>query len=70
MEKGYIYKGYHEGWYSISDECFVPETQTIRQTMEGKEIVVFVAFNYRFQKKVVKFVNGPRRKIINLGWEC
>jgi len=26
-EKGYIYKGYHEGWYSVSDECFYTEKQ-------------------------------------------
>ncbi|ODV97579.1 hypothetical protein PACTADRAFT_47471 [Pachysolen tannophilus NRRL Y-2460] len=26
-EKGYIYKGQHSGWYSVSDETFYPETQ-------------------------------------------
>ncbi|THH29868.1 hypothetical protein EUX98_g4305 [Antrodiella citrinella] len=26
-EKGLIYKGFHDGWYSISDECFYTETQ-------------------------------------------
>ncbi|EJF62201.1 hypothetical protein DICSQDRAFT_146480 [Dichomitus squalens LYAD-421 SS1] len=25
--KGYIYKGRHEGWYSVSDETFIPEKQ-------------------------------------------
>ncbi|KXS12432.1 hypothetical protein M427DRAFT_46361 [Gonapodya prolifera JEL478] len=24
-EKGYIYKGEHQGWYAVSDETFVPE---------------------------------------------
>jgi hypothetical protein len=27
MESGHIYKGYHEGWYSVSDEMFFPESQ-------------------------------------------
>ncbi|ORX93566.1 methionyl-tRNA synthetase [Basidiobolus meristosporus CBS 931.73] len=27
MDKGFIYKGSHEGWYSISDEAFYPATQ-------------------------------------------
>ncbi|KAJ3062141.1 methionyl-tRNA synthetase [Podochytrium sp. JEL0797] len=27
VENGYIYKGTHEGWYSISDETFYPATQ-------------------------------------------
>ncbi|KAI8833045.1 Methionyl/Leucyl tRNA synthetase [Chytridium lagenaria] len=32
LEKsGYIYKGVHEGWYSISDETFFPETQVEKQ---------------------------------------
>lgn len=29
-DKGFIYKGTHEGWYCKSDEAFVPETQLIR----------------------------------------
>ncbi|KAK9465220.1 tRNA synthetases class I (M)-domain-containing protein [Lipomyces arxii] len=29
-EKGYIYKGEHQGWYSISDETFYPATQVER----------------------------------------
>ncbi|KAK9478818.1 tRNA synthetases class I (M)-domain-containing protein [Lipomyces japonicus] len=27
QEKGYIYKGTHEGWYSVSDETFYTESQ-------------------------------------------
>jgi len=28
---GLIYKGFHEGWYSVSDEAFVPDAQIIIQ---------------------------------------
>ncbi|KAK9489911.1 tRNA synthetases class I (M)-domain-containing protein [Lipomyces doorenjongii] len=31
VEKGYIYKGKHEGWYSVSDETFYPESQLNRE---------------------------------------
>ena len=27
MEKGHIYKGSFSGWYSVSDEAFIPEMQ-------------------------------------------
>jgi methionyl-tRNA synthetase len=30
-DKGYIYKGKHEGWYCKVDECFIPETQLVRR---------------------------------------
>ncbi|CAE7203139.1 unnamed protein product [Rhizoctonia solani] len=30
VERGHIYKGTHSGWYSISDECFYPESQVDR----------------------------------------
>lgn len=26
-EKGYLYKGFHEGWYSNADEAFVSEIE-------------------------------------------
>ncbi|KAF8515363.1 tRNA synthetases class I (M)-domain-containing protein [Hysterangium stoloniferum] len=29
--RGYIYKGGHSGWYSVSDECFYTETQVERR---------------------------------------
>lgn len=35
-DKGLIYKGTHGGWYSISDETFVPETQI--EEVNGKMI--------------------------------
>jgi methionyl-tRNA synthetase len=28
-EKGYIYKGNYEGWYSVRDECFYTETELV-----------------------------------------
>lgn len=37
MEKGgFIYKGYHDGWYSVSDETFVPESQIEDRMVDGK----------------------------------
>lgn len=29
-EKGLIYEKKHEGWYSVSDECFYPESQLVK----------------------------------------
>ncbi|KAI1305412.1 methionyl-tRNA synthetase, partial [Mortierella claussenii] len=34
--KGYIYKGQHEGWYSVSDEAFYASTQVEERTDEKK----------------------------------
>ena len=31
-DRGYIYKGVHEGWYCQADEAFIPETQLVKQT--------------------------------------
>ncbi|KAI0774730.1 tRNA synthetases class I (M)-domain-containing protein [Trametes elegans] len=33
--RGYIYKGRHEGWYSVSDETFYPATQVAEQEVDG-----------------------------------
>jgi methionyl-tRNA synthetase len=36
-QRGYIYKGQHEGWYCRSDEAFVPETQLLKvPVQEGR----------------------------------
>jgi methionyl-tRNA synthetase len=37
-EKGYIYESKHEGWYSVSDECFFPESMIVKRMdpMTGK----------------------------------
>ncbi|KAF8923062.1 tRNA synthetases class I (M)-domain-containing protein [Dissophora ornata] len=34
-DRGYIYKGMHEGWYSVSDEAFYPSTQ-VEEKMNEK----------------------------------
>lgn len=36
--KGYMYKKQYSGWYSNSDECFVPDIQTTKQVIDGKEV--------------------------------
>ncbi|GJE87424.1 methionine--tRNA ligase [Phanerochaete sordida] len=33
--KGLIYKGQHEGWYSITDECFYTDTQVTKGVPSG-----------------------------------
>lgn len=37
-EKGYIYKGNHEGWYSVSDETFYPDSKILRVMKNGETI--------------------------------
>ncbi|KAG8737071.1 methionyl-tRNA synthetase [Ceratobasidium sp. 414] len=32
VDGGHIYKGTHSGWYSVSDECFYPESQVQKAT--------------------------------------
>jgi methionyl-tRNA synthetase len=43
-ENGYIYKGKHEGWYSISDEAFYTSGQVQEAVDEktGKKVMVSV----------------------------
>ena len=33
MDRGFIYKGFHEGWYSIADECFYNDNQITQLIM-------------------------------------
>lgn len=41
LERGYIYKGTHEGWYSVTDECFYKPSQIEdRQDPTGASIKV------------------------------
>ena len=41
LERGYIYKGTHEGWYSVTDECFYKPSQIEdRQDATGASIKV------------------------------
>jgi methionyl-tRNA synthetase len=62
MAKGLIYKGSHEGWYAISDECFYPANQvhdvpsptepgtTIKVSIETGSAVEWTAEeNYKFR---------------------
>ena len=40
-ERGYIYTAKHEGWYSVSDETFYPQSavQLIREPSSGRKIM-------------------------------
>lgn len=43
QEKGLIYEQKHEGWYSVTDECFYPQSQ-VQPWIEpstGKKIMVW-----------------------------
>ncbi|KAG9515959.1 hypothetical protein KCV07_g7099, partial [Aureobasidium melanogenum] len=60
-ERGYVYQSKHEGWYSVSDETFYPESQvhlvldppTGRKVMAsietGKEVEWTSEINYHFR---------------------
>ena len=37
VDRGYIYKGEHEGWYAVSDEAFYPASQ-VREVSKNGEI--------------------------------
>lgn len=65
-ERGLIYETKHEGWYSVSDECFYPESQLVRR-MEPFTGTVYMASaetgtkvewveekNYRFRMTALK----------------
>lgn len=65
-KKGYIYESKHEGWYSVSDETFYPESQVhliidpptgrkIHASMEtGKEVEWTSEINYHFRLSAFK----------------
>ena len=40
MDRGHIYKGSYEGWYSVADESFVPESQVETLVKDGLETKV------------------------------
>ncbi|KAI5968123.1 MSM1, partial [Candida theae] len=42
MEKGYIYKGTHSGWYCVSDETFYPESSIEEIEKNGKKVKVSI----------------------------
>lgn len=37
LQNGYIYKGDHHGWYSISDETFYPESKVIKDPKDPQK---------------------------------
>lgn len=43
--KGYIYKSNYSGWYCVSDEVFVPDSQVITKTIDGVETKVDASDN-------------------------
>ena len=69
-DNGYIYKGKHEGWYSVSDETFYPESKVIKQptdpdkyinTESNNEVVFQSEVNYffkltAFREKLIKYI--------------
>ena len=66
MESGDIYKGTHEGWYSISDETFYTEEETKlissgqRTAIETGNSVEWISeTNYRF--KLAKYIPKVRK---------
>ena len=52
-EKGDIYKGLHSGWYSVSEESFIPESQITDQKVEwiSEENYKFKLTKYKPQLK-------------------
>lgn len=43
QQKGYIYKASYEGWYSVSDEAYYPESQVQDATdQHGQTIKVCI----------------------------
>ncbi|CAO1617768.1 unnamed protein product [Sympodiomycopsis kandeliae] len=52
LEKnGYIYKGSHEGWYSVSDEAFYPEGQVhdVKDAKTGEMVKVSIETGQRVE---------------------
>lgn len=54
QKNGYIYKGTYEGWYSKTEECFVPDTQVKTENdkhynvADGAELFYHSEENYMF----------------------
>lgn len=71
VENGDIYKGTHEGWYSISDETFYSEDETVikerdnrsfRVALESGQVVEWISeINYRF--RLAKYIPAVREWI-------
>lgn len=56
-EKNFIYKGTHNGWYSVSDETFYPDSKIVQVTKDGHEISI----NNPNIDKLGKFINTETR---------
>ncbi|KAL0224262.1 hypothetical protein P9112_003652 [Eukaryota sp. TZLM1-RC] len=76
---GHIYKGVHEGWYAVSDEAFLTESQVEDKEVDGKVVKVskesgnvvvrFKEENYMFrlssfQDKLLEFYNNNAEFIV------
>ena len=60
-EKGYIYKGEYEGWYSITDECFYTTQQVVKNAEgvyvskeTGSKVEWTKEYNYMFRLSAFK----------------
>lgn len=63
LQAGYIYKGQHQGWYSISDETFYPESKVVKDpnnpnkyinTESNNEVIFQSEENYYFKLSAFK----------------
>ncbi|AQZ12267.1 MSM1 (YGR171C) [Zygosaccharomyces parabailii] len=69
-DNGYIYKGEHKGWYSVSDETFYPESKVVKDssspgrylnTETNNEVVYHSENNYffrlsQFRKRLITYI--------------
>ncbi|CCD24517.1 methionine--tRNA ligase MSM1 NDAI_0D02030 [Naumovozyma dairenensis CBS 421] len=76
LNNGFIYKGEHNGWYSISDETFYPESKIIKDphnndkyinTETNNEVFFQSEENYffklsTFQEKLIHLISDPNSK--------
>lgn len=54
-ERGYIYASKHEGWYSVSDETFYPES-AVQLTLDpstGRKFMARLDTSSRRQKLII-----------------
>ncbi|ETO91222.1 MAG: methionyl-tRNA synthetase [Candidatus Xenolissoclinum pacificiensis L6] len=69
VKKGYIYKGYYQGWYSIRDECFFKESELIDgKAPTGAEVSWVEEESYffalsKFQNKLIDLYEKDYVKI-------
>ncbi|TPX67891.1 methionine---tRNA ligase [Spizellomyces sp. 'palustris'] len=65
LDRGYIYRGYHEGWYAVSDETFYPASQIEEvagpdgkmQTISkesGQRVIWMKEENYKFRLSMLR----------------